>query len=382
MKNLIAFNIILLLSSIQVFAQNHPTDWVLNYAFDGNANDDGPYKNNGIIKGNVKPTKDRFGKDDKALFFDGQHAGYISIPFNETLNLPTQGFTFSVWINLLDYHKTGYWDLVKTDKYAPIFCKSETEQFFQYRLCLTSKGYHFDGVNNNYLYGSYDTEGPVIRLKTWQHLVVTYDNARLNLYVNGVLQHSTTFSNNFVTDKNPLVIGKDLPGAIEYFNGYMDDFKVWNRSLNTKEVSLLYTYFSVEEKKDSTPVVVNKDSKETFDIVEGQSIVLHQVLFVQSKTDLVESSFPELEKLLETLRQNPNVVIEIAGHTDNQGEREKNIELSENRAKKIKSYLTENGIADKRIRCVGYGPDKPLNKNRNESERKLNRRVEFRILSQ
>ena len=351
-------------------AQLWPKDWMFSYAFDGNARDDGPKSNHGTIVGEVTAATNRFGETGKALFFNGSKSGYIRIPFNTTLNLPLSNFTFSVWINLSDYHKTNYWDLVKSDQYAPIFCKAENEQFFQYRLCLTGQGYLFDGLKNGYFYGSFYSNGPVITKQQWQLLTVTYDTQLFRIYVDGALKNTADFINNFQADQNNLVIGRDAPGAIEYFNGYMDDFKIWTRALSVREVGEFYRETS--KKKEVV--------KETFEVNGGESLVLKNVLFVQSKTDLLPSSYPELEKLAETLKQHPAIAIEIAGHTDNQGERKKNIELSENRAKKVKEYLVEKGVEEKRISYVGYGPDKPLNTNRTETERKLNRRVEFKII--
>jgi outer membrane protein OmpA-like peptidoglycan-associated protein len=341
---------------------------MFSYSFDGHAKDEGPNGNHGILVGDVSPATDRFEQAGKALFFNGNQSGYIRIPFNQSLNLPLTNFSFSIWIKLKEYYKTNYWDLVKTDQYAPIFCKAENEQVFQYRLCLTSQGYVFDGVKNGYLYGSFYTQGPVVQREEWQLLTVTYDTQLFRFYVNGEVKHTVDFLPNFVSDQNNLVIGRDVPGAVEYFNGYMDDFKIWTRALSVREVGELYK------------VSTKSDVKETFELNTDESIVLKNVLFVQSKTDLLASSYPELEKLVETLKQHPALRIQIAGHTDNQGEWGKNIELSENRAKKIKEYLVEKEIDASRITYIGYGSDKPLNGNKTEEERKLNRRVEFRII--
>jgi len=359
---------LVLLFQLEASAQQFPKDWAFSYAFDGHAKDDGPNGNHGILVGDVSPSTDRFGQAGKALFFNGSQSGYIRIPFNRSLNLPLTHFTFSVWIKLNDYYKTNYWDLVKTDQYAPIFCKAENEKAFQYRLCLTAEGYVFDGVKNGYLYGSFYTKGPVVQREKWQMLTVTYDAQLFRFYVDGELKHTVDIISNFVSDQNNLVIGRDVPGAVEYFNGSMDDFKIWTRALSVREVEEVY-----QATQATAPV------KETFAVNAGESIVLKHVLFAQSKTDLLPSSYPELEKLVETLKQDPSVSIEISGHTDNQGERGKNIALSENRAKKVKDYLVEKGIAENRITYVGYGSDKPLNGNKTETERQWNRRVEFRI---
>lgn len=89
--------------------------------------------------------------------------------------------------------------------------------------------------------------------------------------------------------------------------------------------------------------------------------------------------YTELDQLVKSMTANPKLTIEIIGHTDNVGNRSANIALSEKRALKVSQYLMAHGVEKRRIKTVGYGPDKPLNGNRTEADRKLNRRVEFRI---
>jgi outer membrane protein OmpA-like peptidoglycan-associated protein len=72
--------------------------------------------------------------------------------------------------------------------------------------------------------------------------------------------------------------------------------------------------------------------------------------------------------------------IEIGGHTDNIGGQQANLELSQKRAESVKEYLESQGIDDKRITAVGYGGSKPVAPNYNPEKRKLNRRVEIKIL--
>jgi len=81
------------------------------------------------------------------------------------------------------------------------------------------------------------------------------------------------------------------------------------------------------------------------------------------------------------MQENPNVKIQINGHTDNQGSLDLNQKLSEERAKAVKKYLLDKQITDVRIITKGFGPNKPVAKNDTEEGRQLNRRVEFQILS-
>lgn len=114
-------------------------------------------------------------------------------------------------------------------------------------------------------------------------------------------------------------------------------------------------------------------------VERGTRVNLRNVLFVQSKTDLLPESFPELDVVVEFLEKNPTVFIELAGHTDNRGVARDNVELSQARVEKVKAYLVSKGIGEKRISGKGYGGSQPIASNEKEDTRKLNRRVEFTI---
>lgn len=114
-------------------------------------------------------------------------------------------------------------------------------------------------------------------------------------------------------------------------------------------------------------------------VERGTTVNLKNVLFEQSKTDLLPESYAELDVVVEFLKNNPTVAIELAGHTDNRGVPSANIELSRARVEKVKAYLVSKGISEKRITGKGYGGSRPIASNDTEETRKLNRRVEFTI---
>ncbi len=80
------------------------------------------------------------------------------------------------------------------------------------------------------------------------------------------------------------------------------------------------------------------------------------------------------------MNDNPNISIEIGGHTDNIGSAEYNRKLSLNRSKSVYNYLTKNGINASRLSYKGYGFNVPLSDNDTEEGRALNRRTEFKII--
>ena len=112
----------------------------------------------------------------------------------------------------------------------------------------------------------------------------------------------------------------------------------------------------------------------------GAVVNLENILFYMGTTNLLEESYPELDVVVDFLKSNPKVEIELDGHTDNRGDAKKNLVLSQQRVDRIKSYLVTKGIGPRRIKGKGFGGTKPVATNDSEEARKLNRRVEFVIL--
>jgi len=108
------------------------------------------------------------------------------------------------------------------------------------------------------------------------------------------------------------------------------------------------------------------------------TITLEGVNFQSSSADFTAESLAVLDRVAGILTQQGNIDIEIAGHTDNTGSRELNIDLSATRATAVKNYLVEQGISDKRLSAYGYGPDQPIASNASAAGRAQNRRVELR----
>lgn len=116
-------------------------------------------------------------------------------------------------------------------------------------------------------------------------------------------------------------------------------------------------------------------------IEAGSAIVLKNIFFDLDEAILKDQSTPELQELGNFMKQNPRMIIELSGHTDNQGTEERNKTLSENRAAAVKTYLVEReAIAETRIKTKGMGAAEPIASNDTEEGRALNRRTEFAIV--
>lgn len=116
-------------------------------------------------------------------------------------------------------------------------------------------------------------------------------------------------------------------------------------------------------------------------IESGYITQLNNIFFAYDKYALEEESKTELNKVVKFLNTNPEIQVEISGHTDDRGTATYNQELSLKRAESVYKYLVQNGISEKRISYKGYGQSNPIASNETEEGQAQNRRIEFKILS-
>lgn len=112
------------------------------------------------------------------------------------------------------------------------------------------------------------------------------------------------------------------------------------------------------------------------------TVVLKNVFFDVNKYELKPASQVELDILVKLMKDNPTLVVQLSGHTDNVGKETDNIKLSANRAKAVVDYLTASGIDAKRLLHKGYGSSVPVADNTTEGGRAKNRRTELKIVKQ
>lgn len=146
------------------------------------------------------------------------------------------------------------------------------------------------------------------------------------------------------------------------------------------------------ETADKEGFVVYKEDFELFDEpVAGQEISFEDVFFDFDKSTLRSVAYGKLDKVVQYMKTNPNVVIEVGGYTDSRGSSSYNKGLSRRRAKAAESYLIKKGISKDRLKSVGYGESKPFvtdaeinkmsSKTAKEAAHQKNRRTAFKILS-
>ena len=112
----------------------------------------------------------------------------------------------------------------------------------------------------------------------------------------------------------------------------------------------------------------------------GQTMTLTNLIFPQGKATIDPKSFGELDEVSQMMKENSKMVIQLEGHTDNQGSSKANMELSEARVEAVKKYLVSKGISKDRIKTKAFGGTQPLRNEMTPEARKQNRRVEMRIL--
>lgn len=198
-------------------------------------------------------------------------------------------------------------------------------------------------------------KGFVYDVKTNAHLQASLDLIDLQTGLTTASVQSDAEGNYLV----PLPVGKDYAFNVNK-RGYL--FYSGNFSLKTTH--------------GDTPTTQNIPLQP----IETDAVtVLHNIFFDNKAYTLQPGSLPELDRLVQLLRDNPGLQIEISGHTDNVGGDKDNQLLSENRAKAVVNYLQEKGIAAARLQAKGYGKTKPIADNDTEEGRAKNRRTEVKI---
>jgi len=128
--------------------------------------------------------------------------------------------------------------------------------------------------------------------------------------------------------------------------------------------------FNNVDDKDGCPDSVKKEP----DMPKQQ--LLRGVNFKSGSPEMTFESYQALEPIIKQMKQYPEVVVEIRGHSDSVGNYAKNMRLSQLRAESVRQYLISKGIESDRIRAAGFGSSSPIADNRTAAGRAQNRRIE------
>ena len=163
----------------------------------------------------------------------------------------------------------------------------------------------------------------------------------------------------YIQTKRPAHINEDYKSSYYYIDNI---YSVENSKLKDVE-----TEISTFDELPNIPIWI------------GRVVPLKNLYFSFDKANLNKSSTEELDKLVSLMTLYKRIHIKIIGYADTIGNNEYNLNLSLNRANIVKKYLIENGIKERRIEIEAKGDTKPINDNKTEEKRKINRRVEIII---
>jgi len=149
---------------------------------------------------------------------------------------------------------------------------------------------------------------------------------------------------------------------------------------------LQFAYYYIDEVvvRKLPPIIdvpIGEDDLTKVELVEGKTIKLSNIYFDLDHDDFLPRSYRQLYALVSIMKDNPQMRIEIHGHTDDIGTDEYNLALSQSRASAVANYVIEHGVDALRVFPRGYGSTKPIAANDSEDGRQENRRVEFLILA-
>jgi hypothetical protein len=234
--------------------QISPQNLVAYWKFSGDATDATGNGHNGTLKtnyvgssaatatdGGTLPvlTTDRYGAANSAYYFN--NGAYIEVPYSQ--DLYPSSFSISVWVKPAVTSNGNY-----------IF---SVDHYYGYKFQLQGNNFPFLTVSEDTGIHDEDDNPGSVQLNTWSQVIATYDNTGINFYINGKLTRSVALAGNLVPVKTlvNICIGNELPktaynftdtsnpnyfyGA-SYFQGSLDDLRIYNTVLSAAEVNSLY----------------------------------------------------------------------------------------------------------------------------------------------
>jgi len=171
----------------------------------------------------------------------------------------------------------------------------------------------------------------------------------------------------------------DSSGKLQLFIPKGEKYRTFQKTINHKTE---YDEITIPDNKGKMSANLSLQLAEIKETTElpAKHFVLENVYFNTGSAVLKSESFTALNNLLEVMKLKPTLIIEIAGHTDNDGNELSNLKLSQDRAESVRNYLIKNGIVPNRISAKGYGQTQPISDNSSAEGKAKNRRTEVRII--
>lgn len=231
------------------FAQAPTGGLLAYYPFNNSANDVSGNQNNGQLNGGIIPTTDRFGNPCGAFRFIGEGT-FISIPNSVSLKSPVRAITISAWVkpeaikgsydlNLILLAKPG---IEEGADVKPQYC-FQIKRIFgdSYSTISLSNDFSFQDKQYNY---------HPMEFNRWYFIAVTYDEDFVQVYQDGKLIAQAPKNKPFAANDFALEIGRDIVAGKHYYNGSLDDLRIYNRGLSQFEINALYNDGASREIKE------------------------------------------------------------------------------------------------------------------------------------
>jgi len=263
-KILVVFCILLGISGLK--GQISSNGLVLYLPLNGNVKDSSSYCNNGVNYGGIS-VPDRFGKPNKAMYFGG--TSRIEVPSSVSLNL-TKSKTLSCWVYIPSNVTQNFYPTL-INKPEPIYSATFNLQLNDYTAYSSDYIYKFD-----FYFASGSTHYQTISKQQytnykdkWLHISATYDtiSGYSKMYFNGIISDSTYIGKKIANSSTlPVYIGCGS-GVVngnysQFFKGYMDEIRLYNRAITKNEVYNMYmeSVCTTSIKSDTTTYYINDES--------------------------------------------------------------------------------------------------------------------------
>lgn len=221
---------------------------VAYYTFDNTPRDFSGNHNDGILHGNIRSSMDRFGNPCGAYQFDGR-TSYIEVPSSPSLSSPINSLTITTWYRI---------DKIYDNTWLTVACKGggidELDENPQYRLqtqqntslvmnsCTpgTADGSSTISLNTGFTKCDPGFKNHLFSGGKWAFYALVYDGSNVIVYMDTRKVFEYPFNTALTPNTLPLFIGLDEPGNSEYFEGHLDDLRIYNRALTEKEILNLF----------------------------------------------------------------------------------------------------------------------------------------------
>jgi hypothetical protein len=229
------FIILLICRPAYLLSQNP----IAHYPLNNSAVDISGNRNDGIIIGGVTPAPDRFGNPCGAMNFNGID-GCIEVPDSKTLRSPDRSFSVTFWFRI------GNSGVNPDGKWLTIICKGddtlESLNNPQYRV-QTFQSPVQSTISINTDFTEYDTgfTAHPFEFDTWNFYALVYDGKSVKAFLNNLKIWEFPYEKALSPNNQPLHIGKDNPGHLEYFFGSLDDIRIFSAPLSETEIDRIFS---------------------------------------------------------------------------------------------------------------------------------------------